>query len=562
MNKFKLLLVLNIFIYVNIISQIPRETRAVWITTNLKLDWPPNTTDEDFQKKTLRDKFKTLKEKNFNTVYFQVRSNGTVMFKSDTEPFSPYFTGIVDKAPSYDPLQYAIDLGKEFNLEVHAWINMVRCFTGNDEKIAKNPKHLRSSHPNWVQKYTENGNTTYWLNPGIEEAQNYLVDLMVELSSKYDVDGIHLDFFRYPGTDFNDDKVFKSSKTNLAKDDWRRNNLTNILRKFKDKAKPLNPYLKIGATPIGIRKNLKGATGWEGFSSVYQDTETWLKEELVDYLVPQIYWGFDKNPKFDILAKDWVDKSYNRNIILGLAAYKENVYPQLNKMIEYGRQIGAAGVSFFRFDHIDTKDNFYTDIAFPANMPWKVLNNNEPSENLICDFEEISPNEVILSWDNNHALKVPNQIRFYVLYDNTDKKSIARIISLDKRQAKLKFSNPNKLAYNYNIGKIDRLWNEVNFSNPVLVKVPVLQKLKDDSQTNIHPIIIKQNDDEFLLSVHSYENQKAKVGILTKENTYKELEFDFSIGQNIIKLDENLKLIQSMKINFSNDNREEVINLI
>ncbi|MFZ1290967.1 MAG: family 10 glycosylhydrolase [Melioribacteraceae bacterium] len=562
MNKLKILLILYIFISISVFAQIPRETRAVWLTTNLKLDWPPNTTDEEYQKKLLRDMFRNLKEKNFNTVYFQVRSNGTVMYKSDIEPFSPYITGTVGKIPSYDPLQYAIDLGREFNLEVHAWINMIRCFTGSDERIAKHPKHLRSAHSNWVVKYSENGSTSYWLNPGIDQVQNYLADLMIELTSKYDVDGIHLDFFRYPGSDFSDDKFFRSSASKTSKDDWRRNNLTSILRKFKENANPVNPYLKVGVTPIGIRKNLKGATGWEGYSSVYQDSETWLKEELVDYLTPQIYWGFDKNPHFDILAKDWVDKSYNKNIVLGLAAYKEDVIPQLNKMIDFSRKVGAAGVSFFRYEHIDNKLSYYNDVAFPPNMPWKILDNSEPAENLICEFEEISPKEVMLSWDNNHALKIPNQIRFYVLYDNTDVKTIARIISLDKRQAKLKFSNPSKLAFNYNIGKIDRLWNEVNFSTPVLVKVPFLEKLKEESANNIHPILIKQSEEEFLLSIHSFEKQKVIVGILTKENTYNEIEFDFNLGENIIKLSENIKFIKSIKINFDNDKREELINLI
>lgn len=562
MNKLKIFLILQVIISINIFAQIPRETRAVWLTTNLKLDWPPNTTDEEYQKKTLRDMFKTIKEKNFNTVYFQVRSNGTVMYNSEIEPFSPYITGTVGKIPSYDPLQYAIELGKEFNLEVHAWVNMIRCFTGNDEKISKHPKHVKSAHPNWVVKYSENGSTSYWLNPGIEDVQNYLVDIMIELTTKYDIDGIHLDFFRYPGSDFSDEKYFKRNGSNISKDDWRRNNLTTILRKFKDAAKPINPYLKVGIAPIGIRKNLVGATGWEGYSSVYQDSEIWLKENLVDYLVPQIYWGFNKNPKFDVLAKDWVEKSYNKNIILGLGAYKEDVIPQLNKMIEYARNIGAAGVSFFRYEHIDNTKKYYTDIAFPAEMPWKVLDNSEPIENLICEVEEISPKEIVLSWDNNHALKTPNQIRFYVLYDNTDQKTIARIISLDKRQAKLKFSNPTKLSFNYNIGKIDRLWNEVNFSNPVLVKVPFLEKLKEESAISISPILLKQNEDEFLLSVHSFEKQKAKVGILTKENIYKEIEFEFELGENIIKLSENLEEIESIKIIFLSDKREEILNTI
>jgi len=338
-------------------AQQKRETRAVWITTNFKLDWPPNTTDEDEQKESLKNIFIDLQSKNFNTVYFQVRSNGTVMYNSEIEPFSPYITSEVGKLPSYDPLQYAIDLGKQYNLEVHAWVNMIRCFSGNDDRFLKHPKHVRNANPDWtVRVMDENGSLSYWLNPGYFQVQDYLVDILVEITGRYDVDGIHLDFFRYPDKNFDDDKYFTDYGFNISLADWRRNNITNILRKFKERAIPVNPFLKVGATPIGIRHNLEGARGWEGYSSVFQDTETWLKEELVDYLVPQIYWNFDKNPRFDILAKDWVTKSHNKNIVLGLAAYKSDVKLELNQMIEYSREIGAAGVAFFRYGNI--KNNY------------------------------------------------------------------------------------------------------------------------------------------------------------------------------------------------------------
>jgi len=564
MKKVLFLVSLFTIILSKISAQIPRETRAVWVTTNLQLDWPPKTYDENIQKEKLRKIFKDLKRKNFNTVYFQVRSNGTVMYKSEIEPISPYLTGTTEKQPSYDPLQLAIDLGKEFNLEVHAWINTERCFSGNDERPLQSSKHVRNSHPELTVRFmNENGALSYWLNPGNEKAQDYLVNLLVEISSKYDIDGIHLDFFRYPGKDFEDQAIYKKSNSNLDIDDWRRNNLTEILRKFKAKEKPLNPYLKVGATPIGIRKNLDGANGWEGYSNVYQDTETWLKDGLVDYLTPQIYWNFEKNPQFEVLAKDWVDKSYNKNIILGLAAYKDDIHAELKKMIDCGRSIGAAGVAFFRYQHISNdSDKFYSDIAFPPNMPWKVSDNEIDTNHIFCRIENISPNEVNLSWNNNLSLDKSKHIRYYVLYDNTNVKSIAKIFSLNKNQAKLIFGNPLKLAYNYNIGKIDRLWNEIDLSDPIFVKVPYLQKLKIESSVNVHPILIKQSDNEFLLSIFSYENQKATVGIFTIENTYKEYQFDLNLGSNIVELTDNVKLIKSIRIIFENDKRKEVLNLI
>lgn len=551
-------LILLILLASSIFAHQYRETRAVWLTTNYKLDWPPNTFNEDEQKSALRNIFKDLNQKNFNTIYFQVRSNGTTLYKSAIEPFSPYLTGSVGFSPSYDPLQYAIELGKEFNLEVHAWVNMMRCFSGNDDKFLKHPLHVRNAHPDWtVRVMEENGNLSYWLNPGYFKVQDYLVDILNEIVSNYDVDGIHLDFFRYPGKDFEDEKYFNDYNLNISLEDWRRNNLTNILRKFKLKAKPINPYLKVGATPIGIRKNLDGAQGWEGFSTVFQDTETWLKEELVDYLAPQIYWDFDKNPKFDVLARDWVDKSYNRNIVLGLAAYRDDVKIELGKMIDFSREIGAAGIAFFRYKNIELNNsNFFNDLIFPANMVWKNSNGQQKENEISATYNTLSDEDVLIFWDEKNN-KISKSLRNYVLLNET--KPI-KLISLDKNKVKLKFGNPSKLMYSYSISKIDRLWNYTALSNKLNISVPYLNKLKKSANISFRPVIYKLNKDKSLLLLYSTTNQKAIIQIITKENTGKEKYFDLIIGQNIVAISENPDMLKSIKIVFSETNEKEEIN--
>src|SRR5210317_1585454 len=91
MKVYKIILLILLFSGSFFFASDWRETRAVWLTTNFALDWPPNTYDENLQKKSLRKIFEKLKKKKFNTVYFQVRSNGAVLYDSDIEPFSPYF---------------------------------------------------------------------------------------------------------------------------------------------------------------------------------------------------------------------------------------------------------------------------------------------------------------------------------------------------------------------------------------------------------------------------------------------------------------------------------------
>lgn len=543
-----------------LLSQVQRETRAVWLTTNFALDWPPKTLNVNKQKEELRKIFANLKEKNFNTVYFQVRSNGTVLYKSSSEPFSPYITGIIDNNPPYDPLQLAINLGKEFNLEVHAWLNMIRCFSGSDLNLLNSSRHIKNRKPHWIIKYNENNNSSYWLNPGLPEVQDYLVKMLTEITSKYDVDGIHLDFFRYPGKSFPDETAFKKYGNNQDKEEWRRNNLTEILRKFEKVKNPLNKFLKVGVTPVGIRKSLPYASGWEGFTNVYQDTETWLAEGIVDYLTPQIYWNFTENPKFDILANDWVKKSYNKNIVLGLAAYKTDVQLELKKMIDYSRAIGASGVAFFRYESIlQNQEIFFDNIAFPSNMNWKEPINNYPSFSIECNFENLSDDEVQVNWQN-----FPNQsneyLRNYVLYEIKDSKNVLKIISLDKDKLKIKFNHPIKLAYNYVIGSIDRLWNEINNSSSITVQVPFLLNFKLSSKYSKKPLVFNIDSNFFILNVFSEINQNSKIEILSKENIYKEIFYHLEFGFNFIKIEENLQLLKSIKIVYTAENRSEEIN--
>lgn len=546
-------------------QQITRETRAVWVSTNFALDWPPKTYNAEQQKESLRNIFRNLHNKHFNTVYFQVRSNGTVMYNSSLEPFSPYLTGTVGKAPVFDPLEYAIELGKEYGMEIHAWLNMIRCFVGTNQKILFSPLHVKNIHPEWtVRKTDKNGKVSYWLNPGLFEVQEYLTRIMLEVASNYDVDGIHLDFFRYPDKDFNDEKEYFQSGTSLSKDDWRRNNLTQILTDFKQRVKPKNKFLKIGITPIGIRSNLDGAVGQEGYFSVYQDTEKWLKDELVDYLVPQIYWPFKDNPNFGILAQDWVIKSYGKNIILGLGAYKPGIKKELNEMINFSREINAAGIALFRYSNIaDIDDIYFNKIALPKNMPWKYKQSQLTAKNenncLQLNIDKSENNEVSISWGKNNRLN--NNIRYFLLNRISNKNNFnPTLISPDKSKIKLLFSNPKYLSYQYKIENLDRLWNTVCESKIINVKIPYLFSLKKSAQIITKPVFIKINKDEFILSVFSHKRQTVILELVSKEGTLNQLKKELQFGSNIISIRQNLDLLQTIKIVYGNGKKAKEIN--
>ncbi len=562
MKKTYYLITILLFTQIVFAQQIKRETRAVWVSTNFGLDWPPKTFNAEEQKESLRQIFINLHNKHFNTVYFQVRSSGTVMYNSSLEPFSPYLTGTVGTAPEYDPLEYAIELGKRYGIEVHAWINMVRCFVGTNENILLSPFHIRNIHPEWTKRImNKNGTLSYWLNPGLYEVQEYLTRIMLEIAANYDVDGIHLDFFRYPNKYFDDEIEYKKFGSGFTKENWRRNNLTQILTEFKRRVHPKNPFLKIGVTPIGIRENLKGATGIEGFHSVYQDTELWLKESLVDYLTPQIYWTFENNPRFAVLAEDWVKKSYGKNIVLGLAAYKKQVKLELNEMINLSKKINAAGIAIFRYSDIaNIQDSYFTDLAFPKNMRWKY--NAATDDNFTTLKPEIiitKPDEVNISLKNFNSAS--NKIRYFLLNDFTENKLVSSKLFIPrKNKIKLEFENPKYLTYKYKLKLVDRLWNEVDSSN-ITITVPYLKSLKESANISTKTFFFNNNNNAVpFITIFSPKPQDVILEIITKEGLVKQVIKKLNFGNNFITIDKNTNLIKTIKIVYRNGKLSNEIN--
>jgi len=201
MKLLLLLSIISLFVINILFAQPMRETRAVWVSTNFRLDWPPPTFDQEEQKQALIKIFDDVERKNLNTVYFQVRSNSVLLFESNVEPWSPHITGIVGERGNYDPLGFAVEEAHKRGLEIHAWINTLRCFSGTEEKIKNYSRHLFNLHSKWIYKVNTDGKESFWLDPGLPEVRNYLVRLINELVENYNIDGIQLDFIRYPKKD-------------------------------------------------------------------------------------------------------------------------------------------------------------------------------------------------------------------------------------------------------------------------------------------------------------------------------------------------------------------------
>jgi uncharacterized lipoprotein YddW (UPF0748 family) len=143
-----------------------REFRAVWLTTAAGLDWPRTTVPAE-QQASLRAIVRTLRQQNFNAVFFQVRARGDAYYRSGLEPWAENLTGTLGRDPGWDPLQFLLDEAHQAGIEVHAWFNVFK-IRGPGPVPVTAPLHISRLHPAW----TVPAEGQLWLDPGIPEARS------------------------------------------------------------------------------------------------------------------------------------------------------------------------------------------------------------------------------------------------------------------------------------------------------------------------------------------------------------------------------------------------------
>lgn len=367
-------------------QQAPKyEIRASWITTLGGLDWPTRKATSksgiEAQKKELCDILDRLKAANFNTVLLQTRVRGDVIYPSAIETFTESLAGKEGRSPGYDPLQFAIDECHKRGMELHAW--MVAIPIGNNRQVKLLEKNsVVKKQPSICIHYKD----SWYLDPGNPKTDSYLAKLINEVVSRYDVDGIHFDYIRYPerAKDFPDHTSYRKYGKKKDKSQWRRDNMTRIVHRLYTEVKQLKPWVKVSCSPIG-KYNDTGrysSSGWNAYKEVYQDAQLWLKNGIHDALFPMMY--FQGN-NFYPFALDWQENKSGRWIIPGLGIYflhpKEQDWKldEIARQIYFLRNIKADGEAYFRNRFVmdntkglldELQEHFYATPAVVPPMTW------------------------------------------------------------------------------------------------------------------------------------------------------------------------------------------------
>lgn len=324
-----------------------QPVRGVWLATVSRLDWPPissvNLSNAENrvkqQQNALTQKLDKLKSLGINTVFFQVKPDGTALWSSRILPWSDMLTGKIGEDPGYDPLQFMLDEAHKRGMKVHAWFNPYRVsvntkpstVTELNRTLTLHPASVFVLHRDWIRTASDR----FVLDPGIPEARDWITSIVAEVVARYPVDGVQFDDYFYaetPGSTLNDSQTYKRYGQGFAsKADWRRHNTQTLIEQVSHTIKQLNPNVEFGVSPAGVWRNLShdpagsDTRGAAAYDEAYADTRRWVQQGLLDYIAPQLYWPFSRQAaRYDVLAKWWAElvKPTNTRLYIGIALYK------------------------------------------------------------------------------------------------------------------------------------------------------------------------------------------------------------------------------------------------
>lgn len=304
---------------VSVLPEPHQEFRAAWVASVANINWPskPGLSISQQQAEAV-ELLDLLAGKGYNAVIFQVRPQCDALYTSDLEPWSYYLTGRqgMPPEPFYDPLTFWIEAAHDRGLELHAWLNPYRAHHTTGGPVSE--QSIVSTNPDLVVQLA---NGYWWLIPTLAATQDHSFRVVMDLVSRYDIDGLHFDDYFYPYPSYNDDKDFPDSSSwrqylsaggKLSRGDWRREAVNDFIKRVYTGIKREKPHVKFGISPFGIWRPNHPASieGFDQYDKLYADAKLWLNKGWIDYWTPQLYWPINQVPQsFPVLLDWWIHQN-------------------------------------------------------------------------------------------------------------------------------------------------------------------------------------------------------------------------------------------------------------
>ena len=293
-------------------AYVRKELRGAWIASVWNIDWPLENYSVEGQKKIYTDYLDGFVSANLNAVFMQIRPTADAFYNSQYESWSKWITGEAGKDPGYDVLQFMVEQAHVRGLEFHAWLNPYR--------IAFSP--FPPLDPNIPAEWVKDYSNIRVYNPAIPEVQQRIADIVKEIITKYDVDGIHFDDYFYPevtgGVSALNDAAeyakYGAGYSSIA--DFRRANVDKVIQKIRETILKENPRVVFSISPNSdVSANL---------NTLFANIEKWCREGWIDVVIPQIYQPLGSgNSNFEARLSSWIG-SFNTNVgcVIGFALYR------------------------------------------------------------------------------------------------------------------------------------------------------------------------------------------------------------------------------------------------
>jgi uncharacterized lipoprotein YddW (UPF0748 family) len=421
---------------------VPREFRAAFATPIWDRgfrDWPStNDLTPSEQRAELRAMFEHAAAAGLNAIVFHVRLASDAMYPTPHAPWSVFISGKSGKGPdpTYDPLAFAISEAHARGIQLHAWFNpfraMLPVFAGK-----ASPSHVTKKHPEWIRKY---GSQT-WIDPGEPAARKWVLDGILDVVRRYDIDAVHIDDYFYPYREsrtitrrvrgkrvrqtvdiqFPDDRTWNKygkGKGFASRDAWRRANIDGFVESMYREVKEIKPQVLVGISPFGIWRSgvPTGVRGLDAFGEIYADSRKWLAQGWLDYIAPQLYWQVDGyQDRFRALDAWWRRENVKERHVWP-SLYTSHVYGARDAwpLSEIRTQVAtlraarattdeSVGHVHFRLGALFANENrlardlseVYGDVALVPAFPW--LGAQAPGPPLVSVVTSDGPTKVTIT---------------------------------------------------------------------------------------------------------------------------------------------------------------------
>jgi uncharacterized lipoprotein YddW (UPF0748 family) len=323
------------------------------------------------------------KQAGFNTLIVQVRRRADALYSSSLEPTIEDF----QIEGGFDPLQNVIDTAHREGLEVHAWMNAMTVW--KNQAPPKSANHILNLHgtdktgrDNWLTASPKGEYVFpvgYFLDPGHPDAMQHLVDVYCSVARKYAIDGIHFDYIRYPEVEgeklpqgspvgYNPVSLERYRRATGATGvpdpgdqrfiEWRRQQVTNLVRRVYLEVKAINPRIKVSAATIAWGKppaSKKDYPASAPMQLVYQDWNGWMQQGFLDMAVPMNY-AREADARSRGFFDGWISwekkNKHGRQLVVGVGSYlnsAEGTVAQVSRVRQPEGRSTADGVSFFSY---------------------------------------------------------------------------------------------------------------------------------------------------------------------------------------------------------------------